>query len=140
MCSLEAWLQLYIQFGPLRGVLKYSVKLGYKKRGHKWGKCVSLLCVRYICLKRYTWKRLWGARKASNLLKGLYIVREIIYIEFKAKHKSFIGAIRTCLIIDVMTAVTPIVIALSLMALLLVIKTVGLLLDSPLNSSLLPFG
>ena len=68
-------------------------------------------------------------------------MRETIYIRFKAKHKSYylvqlapsfssrldflFSAIRTFLIIDVVTAVTPTVAALSLIALSLVIRTAG---------------
>jgi len=68
-------------------------------------------------------------------------VRETIYIGFKAKYKPYflvrlgpgfslrldflLSTIRTFLIIDVVTAATPTVIALSLIALSLVIRTAG---------------
>ena len=72
--------------------------------------------------------------------KALYIVQETIYIGFKAKYKLYLmrlgpgyslklnflfSAIRIFLIIDVAMAVTPTIVALSLIALSLVIRTVG---------------
>ena len=73
--------------------------------------------------------------------KGLYTVQKTIYIGFKVKYKPYslvwlgpsyflkldflLNIIRTFLIIDMETAATPTIAALSLIALSLVIKTVG---------------
>ena len=74
----------------------------------------------------------------------LFRSRETIYTGFKAKRKPYFlvqlgpnyflrsdflfSTIRTFLIIDIATAATPTMAALSLIALLLVIKTVGFVL------------
>ena len=119
-------MQLYVQSRPLRGVPEHSVKLGYKKEDINRANALASYIHDIFVL--------------GDTLENTYreLKRQAIYLKAYIQYKKlFIQDLKQN--IDVIMAVTPTMTALSLIALLLVIRMAGLLLNSPLNSSLLPF-